>query len=62
MSIEVPLGVVGFIVGHLVHWGAPWWSSGSSEVSVFIRVRPGGRPGSLGVRPLGLWVHPGSLV
>ena len=33
------MGVVGFILGRLVHWGAPWGLSGSSGIAGFIGVR-----------------------
>ena len=37
------VGVVQLIQGRLVHWSAPWGSSGSSGVAEFIRVRHRGR-------------------
>ena len=75
-SLECALGVVGWLgslacalefvwfnLGGSVHSSAPCGSLGSSEVT---RARPVGRwvhPGSLGslVRPGGCCVHPGSL-
>ena len=44
--------ILEFIRGHWVHWGAPWGSLGSSRVAGFLRVRPAGRQGSLGVEGL----------
>ena len=38
------LGVVGFIRGSWVHWGAPWWSSGSFRVAGLIGVFAEGHP------------------
>ena len=35
------LGVVRFIRGSWVHWGAPWGSLGSSRVAALYRVHPG---------------------
>ena len=49
--VGVRTGVVGFILGHWVHWGAPLVSSGSFGVTGFTGVLPGGRrvhPASLG--------------
>ena len=45
------LGDVRFVQCDLVHWGAPWFSSGSLGISGFIGKRPGFRTvrsGSLG--------------
>ena len=50
-SMGHALEVVGFIRGRSAHWGAPWWSWGSSGYAVFTGVRLGSRrvyPGSLG--------------
>ena len=60
------LGIVVFIRGRWVHWGAPCVSSGSLGLVGFIRVRPGGRlvhpigvVGFIRVRPGGRRVHSG---
>ena len=64
--------VVGIFRDRCVHWGALWWSSGSSGFAGFIGFRPGCRrvhPGSLGLLwftqgvvwlILGGWVHCGA--
>ena len=52
-------GVVGFVRGRWVHWGASWGLSGSSMVAGFIGVRSGRSrvlPGSLGSLGCALWV------
>ena len=44
-SLGYSLGVIGFVLGRRVYWGAPWGSSGSSGVTWLFswghRVRPG---------------------
>ena len=50
-SLLCTVGVVGFVRGDWVDWGASWPSSGSSVVAEFIWVCAGDRrvrPGSLG--------------
>ena len=42
------MGAVGFIRGCWDHWCATWVPSGSSGVTGFTGVRPGGHRGSLG--------------
>ena len=54
-SLGRALGVVGFIRGNWVNWGAPWGSSDSSGVTGLTGVRPGCR---WFIRAL--WVHWGA--
>ena len=59
-SLGCAFGFVEFTCCRLINWGASLWSSGSSWVSRFIAVRPGGVSGSTAffdVRPGSHRVH-----
>ena len=48
------LWVIGFVRARWVHWGAPWWFSGTSRVAALIGVHPRGhRVGPVSLCSLG---------